>query len=303
MKEYRQWAKKNPEEEDLDEEDVEIEETDERDSKKEEDSAPSSAPKLKLKGALKATAAEIAEVEKVHAKRFAAIYEDMQGLEDNYLTTLSDEGKANFRKMSEVEQNLAMGGHLVGQYFEKEVLTDEEREVHDKYYDDWRESSGGRYSQGLHGLAAESGVVGYRSPYEEKDEDVTKSREAGTRDEALKSYAKKAYLFQQAFFKHIGLKEVTMFRGVQGQGLETDPPTQGDDVAVKTRELSSFSTDYGVAFSFGRTLQFKVPVDRVFGSYLIRPGIGSKLDKSSWGEAEMLVMGASELSGTVMNKK
>lgn len=302
MKEYREWAKRAPEDDEPKEKGIEDDDLDEREPAQEE-APPAKTPKFKTKGTLGATEAEIAEVEKVHAEKFASIYEDMQELEDNYVRTLTAEAKAKYNKLPPEEQNVVMGGHLVGKYFEDEVLTPEEKTIHDAYYDNWRRSSGHPKSQELHGIAQKSGVVGYPTAKEEHDPKVEAFREDGTQNKELQAYARKAYLFQQAFFKHIGLKEMTMHRGIQGQGLDDDPPSEGEDIAVKTRELSSFSTDYGAAKSFGRTVEFRVPVERVFGSYLIRPAIGSNLSKGSYREAEMLVLGASELSGKISSKK
>jgi hypothetical protein len=145
--------------------------------------------------------------------------------------------------------------------------------------------------QNLLGVVESWGVKANRLPAEEGAA-PTKYRKEGAKNAALNRYAEEAYAFTQAFFKYMGLKEVTLFRGVQGQGL--DKLKKGDEAELETRSLSSFSLNASLAESFGHpggsALEFKVPVKDIFMSPLTNPGLST--------ESELMVFGPSKV-GTV----
>jgi len=295
LKEYKEWAKKNPEKDGG---------TPKKEKAPEKETESSG---LTLKGPFSIKPGTIDEMLEKHKAHFDTIVGGLKKKVDTYLSSseVSEDPimKKHFLSLSPNEKMVHVGGHEIGKYFEDNVLSKDDVEIHDIYFNAWRISAGNNESNHLHGMMAASGVKGYKTPEEEKDDGRTdKNRKFGAGDEELHGYAQKMYAFQQAFFKHIGLKEVTLFRGVRGQGLDKEPPHEDDSVSFKARELSSYTTDPRVSDGYGRALKFKVPVERVFGSSLVRPKIGSDTSPGSFGEAEMILMGASDLQGTIINK-
>jgi hypothetical protein len=141
------------------------------------------------------------------------------------------------------------------------------------------------------------GVGGYAAP---KDREVDTHRDAGKKRKALKEYLSKAYAFTQAYFKHIGLKEMTLYRGVMDKSVtEAD---EGEDVQMETRELSSFTSDPKVAARFGRPMKTKVPVKHILWSNLNAKELAGQIPPGT-GEAEFAVMGASGLVGKTIGQK
>jgi hypothetical protein len=273
---------------------------------------------LKVTGKLEEAQKEKDRVAEKHAAHFDKITKKIQGLVKKYDKKAKKDpilGKF-WPHLSEAEKMFHVGGHLVGKYFE-ENLDPETRKQHESFMNEWIGSSAGSEIQG----AFESmGVVGGPSPGDlQRDKERQKERKRmkmlprpglaqlrkkGGKDKKLQEYIGKAYAFQQAYFKHIGLTEVTMFRGVGGQ-IDGTPPADGDEVTLKTREVSSYSTDPRVAYGFGRVVQYKVPVDRVWGSSAIRPqlgsdGMGPQAGSSTFQEAELIIMGSSDLVGKVL---
>ena len=207
-----------------------------------------------------------------------------------------------FSKLSHEEQYLHAVGHEFGAYFKMHVLKADG--LHDTLVSDWVDSSASRGAQHVHGALSSMGVNGSPSPDDERSEYRMKDRENGKTKENVKEYLKEVAAWNQAVYKHVGLKDVTLFRGISGQGLDQEPPDKGQETIVKTRELSSFSSDAGLARSFGRVVKFKVPVTQVLWSYLSDPkfsrdGVGD----SAYGEAEVTVMGASDLTGTIITRR
>jgi len=124
------------------------------------------------------------------------------------------------------------------------------------------------------------GVSGSRTPKEDEDE-AKGFREDGAKSKELKKYLQDAYDFSQAYYKHLGIKELTLFRGVQGQGLEKSK--KGQEASLDTRSISSFSYDSSRASAFGTALEFKIPVEKVLMSNITHPELET--------EAEILVVG------------
>jgi hypothetical protein len=200
---------------------------------------------------------------------------------------------------------LHVSGYLIGEYFEKHLKSSTSfTKLHNGLIMDWTDSSGQPPSDEINGLMASIGVEGHTLPKEEAD--AKEGRARGAKDEEMKKYVHEVLKFNRAVFKHLGMKEVTVFRGVNGQGADKAQP--GDKLAIKTRELSSFSTDPSQATGFGTAFETKVPVENIFWSYLTTSIMGSdanpkaKMSTDYTGEAEMVVMGASALSSSCIGR-
>lgn len=285
--------------------------------------------KTELSGLFKPSAEVLAETVASHKAKFEAFDKEETRAAESFKTKYSpneyvddktDRMTPAFAKLPLAEKLIHVGGHKLGQHFES-TLSKAETKMHGRYFERWRTSAGsydqegmGRAedfdhsSQELQGLASSLGVSGQGAPADdaadkETNGDVVKARRKGAKDSKLQAYAKKMYDYQQAYFKHAGLKELTLYRGING--TDVDDTSEGTDVSVNSRELASFTADPNVAKGFGRVIAFKIPVERVFASSLVRPGIGSEThgsagSSSSFGEAEFLIMGASDLVGQAM---
>lgn len=203
----------------------------------------------------------------------------------------------SFEAMSEPERMFTTGGHLVGQMLQN-FLPPNLQEKHEEVMEGWRDGIGTPSANQLYGYLDTLGVAGGPAPWDKQS--AKDNRKKGAADKELAAWAGRQYAFAQAYFEHIGLKEVTVYRGIKAQGLDKDPPSAGDDVELATREASSFSLDPGVAYDFGRPVAYKIPVERIFASSVTDPGIGGEGAAGSWGENEVIVMGATDLKGKVM---
>lgn len=235
---------------------------------------------------------EVDALVKKHAKSFDAINKDGKERLAMYKEMGSTPpGAPHIWSLKEPEQVYLVAGHLAGKEFLK-TLTPEETKFHDKLHENWILSSQADTSQELHGYLSKLGINGSRSPDEKDSDKVSKLRERGTQDSELESYTKKAFAFQQAFYQHIGLTEMTLFRGVRDpvtDKAETGAPTQ-----IQTREASSFSTAPELAQAFGRVIEYKVPVGNMLFSGAAAPRYQ--------GERETIVMGGTDLVGHVQEK-
>ena len=109
----------------------------------------------------------------------------------------------------------------------------------------------------------------------------------------------KAYSYQQAVFKHMGVTHIDLYRGVRDPSIETEPPTHGTKVSVKTREASSWSSNPAVCPKFGtRIIKCRVPVEHIILSSITSPAMDGN---SKMGESEYVVMGAEELDCEVFS--
>lgn len=286
--------------------------------------------KTELSGLLKPSAAAISETLKQHEAEFKALDKGETKAAENFKTKYTpneyvddkkDRMTPAFAKLPLAEKLIHVAGHKLGEHFEK-TLSKAEMKMHDRYFERWRTSAGSydhegygkpedfdHSSQELQGLASSLGVAGHSAPEDDEANeatkgDVAKARRNGAKDPKLQAYVKKMYDYQQAYFKHAGLEELTLYRGVKGDAV--DGASEGSDISIDSRELASFTADPNVAKGFGRVIAFKVPVERVFASSLVRPGIGSEAhghdagSSASFGEAEFLIMGASDLKGKAM---
>lgn len=236
--------------------------------------------------------------------RFKETGAKMKTLADTELERLKSKAKDSdrdhfayeaFNSMNETERMFHTGGHLIGEAFESSVLSSEMRSTHDKYMNGWKDGADTWQSNELYGAMSELGIKGGAAPWDKK----IISREDGAENEDLQSYCQLQWAFTQAFFEDAGIKEITVFRGVKGQGFDKEPPKEGDETQFEMRELSSWTSDPGIAYDFGRPVEYKVPIDRVFSSALTYPPIGGPKAPGSFGESEVVIMGASELKGTV----
>ena len=267
------------------------------------------------KSPFQSTAAELEGVAKQHQSDFEALakhsvetYSSRRAKDDGHEELLDRE----FAKMAQPERAILIGGHILGRKFEAH-LSEAEAELHEACFDRWRTTAGPYDYKGngnaedleltsckLQGLAGAFGFKGSLSPDDEeldKDGVVTQAMKDGAKDKKLLAYAKKMYDYQQAYYRHAGIEELTLYRGVKFP--DTDKADEGAAVQIASREMASFTMDPAVAAHFGRVVKFKVPVRNVFASALVRPNLGSETNKESgcFHEAEVIVMGASELVG------
>lgn len=260
---------------------------------KKEEKPKAEAPKGHL-----ASPAQVDAVIKKHAKDFDQFRASAKAKVADYKKKPKRDvmdGKT-FESLSEAEQELFVAGHEVGAFFEEHVLKD--KETHKKVMKAWRAASGDPVSQELLGLLESMGVHG-STPADESKE-FSKERKKGPGNKKLKAYIEEVAAFTQAYFKHADIKELTVFRGVDGQG--TDKAKKGDKVGIKCREASSFTIDPTMAEAFGnKVLAAKIPVDRVLSSFLTYPDFGSPLahresSGGAVGESELMVLGGSDLT-------
>jgi hypothetical protein len=109
----------------------------------------------------------------------------------------------------------------------------------------------------------------------------------------------KAYVYQQAVFKHMGITHIDLYRGVRDRSINDEPPMHGEKVSVKTREASSWSSNPAVAARFGtRMIKSKVPVEHIILSSITSVGMDGN---SKMGESEYVVMGAESLDCEVFS--
>jgi hypothetical protein len=298
---------------------------------KSEASAPTSRTHTELTGILKPSPETLETVVEEHKAEFDKINEQAAHDAESFKSTevtkdfgaefpeieSTDFMSQTYPKLSKAEKIIHVAGHKVGERFEKS-LSKPEKNLHDRYLHNWHTSAGSwdeegfdrpedfnHDSQELQGWASSLGVSGHAAPEDEVADKVskggvTKARAKAAKDVKLSAYAKKMYDYQQAYFKNAGLKEITLYRGVKGPGV--DGAVDGSKVKVQSRELSSFTADPNIAKTFGRVIEFKVPVERVFASSLVRPLIGSETSEHTSKEAEFLIMGASDLEGQTIGK-
>jgi hypothetical protein len=316
MKEYHEWIKKNPEDKKGPSAPAKAEKTDEKPKpKSEEKKTPAKSKPVGMdpKGALVVTDKEVDETLAKHKAALDDLVTKMKKDVADYekkFSARSDKdtpkvAKEAFAALSDSEKMLHVGGYMIGEYFEKQMKSDPKMlGLHNGLVMDWTDSSGQPPSDEIDGLMSSLGVEGYTLPKEEAD--AKDGRARGAKNEEMKKYVHEVLKFNRAVFKHLGLKEMTVFRGVNGQGADKAEP--GDKLSIKTRELSSFSSDPSQATGFGTAFKSKVPVENIFWSYLTTPIMGSdanpkaKMNTDYTGEGELVIMGASALPGTCVGR-
>ena len=305
MKEYADWLKKRPNDKSEGKKPIKKDNTDK-------------VPRP-IKHPMGITEKDISIIAEKYAKEFDSLLGDSKKLD----TAIKEYEKAytkklklpperqiwaknEFSKLPREEKILHVIGYKFGELFESKILSPKSEAVQRKYLGSWRDSSASWPSQQLHGFASSLGYSGSCTPDEKGRSQVVASRKVGAESAELKQYFKEAYMYTQAVFRHLGIKELTLFRGVTGQGLNTAPPNRGDEIEVQTREMSAYTLDPGISSYYGRTLETKVPVDRVFASAITCPGLGSDTNEGdedeglSNGESEMIILGASDFKSRVI---
>lgn len=208
--------------------------------------------------------------------------------------------KARFELMSDGEKKMFAAGHEVGKYFVENVLTD--KTTHETLMNGWRAASGDPRAQQLHGMLDSMGVQGHAPEGELDEKDLKAAYKKGPSNKKLQAYVKEVLTFNRAVFKKLGMDHLTVYRDVDGQGL--DEVKNGTKVHMECRQASSFTFDPTLAGTFGKhTVKYEVPVSQVFSSPFTYPAFGSPLYKKAinesgaFGESEVIVMGASALEG------
>ena len=270
------------------------------------------APKSK-KHPLGITHNDIQKVLETHREEFKKLAADadkeIEAYETNYASTAGTEEKkkwlkTHFGKLSRPQKLLHVIGHKFGEHFQKSVISKDVRATQRDVTDEWIDDSGLPECQKMHGFLSSLGYNGSPTPREKKDDVIEEQRQSGKSGPErarLEKYFKETYTYTQAVFEHLGVSELTLFRGVSGQGLDKEPPDVGDTVELTTREMSSYTTNPRVSDGFGRSIEFKVPVDRVFESCLTSPEFGSKKSSTQdLGEAEMCILGGSDIQGKLI---
>ena len=159
---------------------------------------------------------------------------------------------------------------------------------------DWSDSSDTYNSITLHGYIEEMGVkCSYRDNGDRASVRLKETDRIANHTEQ-KEALQEMYVYQQAVFKHLGITHIDMYRGITDPQLETEPPMHGDSVQIKSRPLTSWTSNPEVGTRFGtRMVKCRVPVERIFMSPISHPefeGIGTDNN-----ESEYVVIGAEEL--------
>lgn len=316
IQEYYKWLGKNPEKKDPNGTKNKPPEEDKSKGKTKAEPKEKAVPEAPategLKGALGVSDEELDEIIKTHAKAFKEIEADMRDEMKHFSKEFSEAvfGMSSaekpsktaikeFEALPEKEKMLLAGGHFIGQLFEK-TLSKEERQLHREYTNAWSDSSSSDDSIKIHGALSTMGIRGFQTKEDRAKENFREFRDDGKKNEKLKKYIGKVYAFTQAYYKHLGIEEVTLFRGVVGNGIED--AVIGENVELDTRELSSFTANPSVASQFGTPIRMKVPVAAILWSNLTTPIFTSQKPPSHHRESEVTVMGASYLDGEVFDK-
>jgi hypothetical protein len=208
-----------------------------------------------------------------------------------------DYAEKQWDSLSAPERIAVVAAPKAAELFEKD-LKGEAKKMHEKMVEGWVNSSASPEGHQLHGLLESLGAEGQRSERDKgeggrTDEDcdpkcVEKNRKEGAESSKLREYVEEAYAYTQAFYREMGVSEITLWRGTASQA---DGMDVGEEIDIETREASSWSTSASVAARFGRVIEMKVPVENVF--------IGGASARDFAGEQEVVVLGASGLSAKV----
>ncbi len=136
--------------------------------------------------------------------------------------------------------------------------------------------------------------MGYEASYISQGEEKNAEYFTADREKELMSFMEDIQSFNQAVFDELGIKELTVFRGVRA----TSPPKEGEKTRLQTRGLSSWTASLGISAEFagislreGMIVQAKIPVERMLMSIATFSGTNEYADY----EYEVSVMGAQEL--------
>ena len=170
---------------------------------------------------------------------------------------------------------------------------------------EWVRDNASQSGMLIQGILSKIGVSGSKSddfedwedPEEDDGDDVpdlTERFKNGIKDRVTGMYA-----YQQAVFKHLGITQVTLYRGVSDPSINNDPPPHGTKVRVKSRPASSWSANPEVALRFGsRIIQCKVPIERILMSAVIAPSMDGGVFLN---ESEYVVMGSEDLESEIFS--
>jgi hypothetical protein len=112
-----------------------------------------------------------------------------------------------------------------------------------------------------------------------------------------------AYSYQQTLFKKLGIKNLTLYRGVQ-TSKDYDLKTK---VTIDSRPCASTSNNRDMAVRFGNHLiKYKVPAKNVFISPFLAHYLSGSTSLQDSGESsdedEYVVMGVTDLIGKVVER-
>jgi len=212
--------------------------------------------------------------------------------------------KSYFEKMDETDTFLHFAAAEVGEYFKKNVLPESIKHTHGDAVNGWTGSSTGTEGYTLSAAVENLGFFG--SLAEGDDTSEYKEQKRMTKGNTnYNSWLQAVHTFQQEVFREMGVKEITLYRGVQNQDISAVEGRMfggirsGDAVTMDTRAASSYSHDPRIAAKFGTVLKYKVPVENIILSPMVAPELGSAegTGSTNFGEAEFVVMGASMLEG------
>ena len=196
-----------------------------------------------------------------------------------------EESQKIIKEMTPQEDFCLRGSHLLYPMIEESFLTNEERYHNTTLWTEWQGSSNNKSSRIIHQVLKARGVVGSSHGGPSNTGGYDEHKQTG-------DIVDKIYSIQQAVFKHLGITHITLYRGVEDDQLNTDPPSHGDKVKIKTMEAGSWSADPSISVEFGnRIVKCQVPVERILASPMIHPAFGDTLNT----EFEYVVMGAEEL--------
>jgi hypothetical protein len=198
------------------------------------------------------------------------------------------------------ERELYVGGHEVGEKFYRDVLSMRERAALNKALHAWQDGTNYPDAHQLYGLLQSFGVEGGERE-DDKGQEVGKHRKLGGQDASLKKAIAKAMAFSKAYYDHLGLDKITLYRGMRAP----EEAEQGDTLKVDgARELAAFSMSPLTAYTFAiggkkpkRVVKYTVPVERLFLSPVTYPALGSP---PPWAENEYIVAGIEALKGKMM---
>jgi hypothetical protein len=208
---------------------------------------------------------------------------------------------SHVKKMNDVDTFLHWRAGELGNHFVDHFLQTREQGLHKDLVNGWTDSATSEKAQTICAAVELLGFEGSLAPEDDKKE-YENAKHKAERDEHLHTWMQKVHTFQQEVFKALGVKEVTLYRGVKEsvKSNEGRKARSGDRVSINTRAISSYTSDPRVAARFGSVIQYKVPVEHILLSPLVAPHLASAASASSgFGEAEFVVMGASELEGTM----
>ncbi len=183
LKEYREWAKKNPEKDDK---------APPKDDGSKEESGKS---ETKSKGEIDLVSDdEIDTVRKKHAKDFeSVIQEGRQKLKD-FKYNKTEVANQEWEGLSEAEKLIHVVGHLIGRKFEAS-LKGEDKSTHEKFYDEWRAWPSFPAPMKMMGALSARGVPGSMAPGEH--ESSKKNFEEGKKTRSCLSTLRRRMLFSK----------------------------------------------------------------------------------------------------------